>query len=376
MSHLQFLVTNDNKHLKNQSEEWRIPFGSQILPALILSVGIFFCPFSPRWLISQDLEDEARKVLMDIRSASSEEIEDEIDRIRNEVARLRENEMVSYYQLFRAPLRRSFLLGIGIQILQQFTGINAIIYYAPIFFNQTLNFSNSNDTLLDSPLMATGIFGCIGIILTIPTIIYIDRLGRRILLISGAAIMSISMLIVAILLPTYGKEYDIIHAYVITDHKIAVIVVVFIYVFVGGFSYSWGPIPWIFCAEIFPVTMRAKAASFTTAANWASNFLISFLVPILYNKMQYGMFIMFSIFCASMVGIVYLFYPETKDKHLEHRDMVESKRIFVPEWLENTRVNYNRGRKKPIPHERSILFQNRHDATDESIHTYGSNSTV
>ena len=312
---------------------------------------------------------------MTMRSASSEEIEDEMNRIINEVADLRENEIESYRQLFRAPLRRSFLLGVGIQILQQFTGINAVIYYAPIFFNQTLNFT-SDDTLLHSPLLATGIFGCIGIILTIPTIIFVDRLGRRILLISGAVIMSISMMIVAILIPTHGTGHNSASPYVIKDSTATAMVIIFVYVFFGGFSYSWGPIPWVYCAEIFPLTMRAKAASFTTAANWASNCVISFLVPVLYANMQYGMFIMFSVFCALMVGIVYLFYPETKDKHLEHKDMVESKHIFIPQWLENKRINHNRRRDRPIPHERSVLFQNRQNAIDESIQTYGSNSTA
>ena len=131
-------------HLEGSPAEWRIPLGLQMVPSLTLSIGILLCLFSPRWLISQDREDE---------------IEEEMARIRNEVADLRENEIESYRQLLRAPLLHPFLLGIGIQTLQQLTGINATFYYAPEIFSQlssTYNDSN-NSTLF--PLLATGIYG-------------------------------------------------------------------------------------------------------------------------------------------------------------------------------------------------------------------------
>ncbi len=174
--------------------EWRLPLGLQMIPSLILAIGILFCPFSPRWLISQDREEEARDVLLKIRSASHDEIEEEMDRIKAEVAFLRENEIDSYSQLFRAPLRRPLLLGVGIQMLQQLTGINATIYYAPIMFGQLPSANNSI-----TPLLATGVHGSVNVLATIPTIILIDKLGRRVLLIAGAIVMSLSMTIVSIL---------------------------------------------------------------------------------------------------------------------------------------------------------------------------------
>ena len=298
-----------------------------MVPSIILAIGILFCPFSPRWLISQDREDEARDVLIKIRSGSNNEIEEEMDRIKTDVAYLREHETQSYYQLFRFPLLRPLLLGMGIQILQQLTGMNPIIYYAPKFFNETGIFQT---TVLDPVLVVTGINGCVNFFATIPTMIFIDKLGRRVLLITGAICMSISMMVVAILDPGDADRSPSAS-------------IVMIFLFVASFASSWGPIPWVYCAEIFPLTMRAKATSLTTAANWITNCAMSLLaLGLLQNGISTAC-IVFSIFCALMIGIIYLFYPETRNRHLEENDWGVNNRIFVPQWLNkiNRRTNYN-----------------------------------
>ena len=316
---------------KGKEEEWRIPLGLQIIPSVILSIGILFCPFSPRWLISRDREDEARDVLLKIRSASLDEIEEEIERIKSEVAYLRENEIERYSQLFRPPLLRPFLLGVGIQILQQLTGINAILYYAPIIFKEVFS-----DDKIFGPLFATGVQGTVNVLVTIPTIIFIDKLGRRFLLISGAIVMTVSMTVLAVIPPMSknGTNEDENNMTCSTQCWTSV---TFVYIFIGGFGFSWGPVAWVYCAEIFPVTMRAKATSLTTSANWATNCIISFVALKLLQDGPSGLFITFSVFCASMIVIIYLFYPETKGIHLEHNDVGESDRLFAPPWLEERR---------------------------------------
>lgn len=296
----------------------------QMIPAIILAIGILFCPFSPRWLISQDREEDAKDVLMKIRSGSDREIEEEIERIESEVAYLREHEIQYYYQLFRPPLLRPLLLGMGIQILQQLTGMNPILYYAPRFFNETASFSGSE---LDRVLLATGVNGCVNFLATIPTMIFIDKLGRRSLLIAGGISMAISMMVVAIL----NSKTD----------KSPYASLVLIYLFVGSFAYSWGPIPWVYCAEIFPLTMRAKATSLTTAANWITNCAMSLLALGLLQSGISNACIVFSIFCALMIGIVYLFYPETRNRHLEENDWGTNNRIFVPQWFDKIRNRFN-----------------------------------
>lgn len=304
-----------------------------MIPSMILSIGILFCPFSPRWLIARDREDEARDVLMKIRSASH----DEIERIKREVAHLRENEIEHYHQLFCRSLRRPFLLGVAIQILQQLTGINATIYYAPIIFKP---FFSNNNTL--DPLLATGIQGTVNVLVTIPTIIFIDKLGRRVLLISGAIVMTGSMIVLAVIGPmNKGEGSD--NTTCSTQCWASVIS---IYTFIGGFGFSWGPIAWVYCAEIFPLTIRAKAISLTTSANWATNCAVSFVALKLLQDRHSGLFITFSVFCALMIVIIYLFYPETKGIHLEQNDVGESDRIFVPQWLEETRKSFRAFRQR------------------------------
>ena len=357
--------------MRCQKLEWQLPLGLQMIPSLILAIGILFCPFSPRWLIYQDREDEAKDVLVNIRSVSDDEIEAEIDRIKIEVAFLREHEIDSYRQLVRLPLCRPFLLGVGIQILQQLTGVNAIIYYAPTIFQIFIDHSsvssngsidrfhcpliidnssasdNGTFNILHYPLITTGIYGVINFAFTIPTMILIDKMGRRILLISGAVVMSISIFIASILIRAYinktcmfDSDFCIYTLNPAAPEKISVIIIIFIYVFAAAFAFSWGPIPWIYCTEIFPLTMRAKASSLTTAANWTINCLVSFVVPVLLRRIYVKTFIIFAAFCAMMIGIIYLFYPETKNIHLEENTTNENTRIFVPQWLENKRKVY------------------------------------
>ncbi len=336
-----------------------------------MAIGILFCPFSPRWLISHDREDEARHVLMKIRSASYDEIEEELNRIKTEVAYLRENEIESYRQLFRVPLLRPFLLGIGIQILQQLTGMNPLIYYAPEIFKKTLSDFSDGTLKLDPVLLATGVNGCVNTVATIPTMIFIDKLGRRKLLISGAIIMSISMLIVAILISTSSIEDS-------KNSLISLTPIVFTYIFVAGYAFSWGPIAWIYCTEIFPLTMRAKATSLTTAANWATNCAVSFVVAEILRKYQKGRFITFltfSILCGIMIGIVYFFYPETKEKHLEENNIGDTKQIFVPQWAEIRRTNYNTFTDQPVINQTQLPFPTEQNSFDRSNQLNNSNFT-
>ncbi|CAF1075825.1 unnamed protein product [Rotaria sordida] len=183
------------------SAAWRIPLALQIVPALILAIGIIFFPFSPRWLMTQDRDNEALRVLIQICSTSSINVLDEYNDIKNEIDFEREKSIKLYSQFFYPPLRRRLILGISIQILQQLTGINSVMYYAPEIFKQT----GLND--LRASLLATGINGCVIILATIPAILFIDKLGRRFILISGAIIMALSMLIIGGTMSAHGSTY-------------------------------------------------------------------------------------------------------------------------------------------------------------------------
>jgi sugar porter (SP) family MFS transporter len=315
-------VLGTGSRLPDSSGSWRIPLALQIIPASILAIGILFFPFSPRWLISKGRELDALAALIKIRSTSSSEVQDELNEIKNEFVLEHEKQIQSYMQL----VRRRLILGMGIQFLQQLTGINAVMYYAPEIFNQA--------GLADehASLIATGINGCVNVLATIPAILFIDILGRRVLLISGAIIMSLSMFTIGGVMGTYGyKEVNATTSAVsviIPNQAASYAIIVFVYIFVAGFAFSWGPITPIYCTEMFPLTMRAKGTSVTTAANWAANCVVSFIAPVLLDRITFGTYILFGVFCVIMGILTFLFYPETKGRSLEEMDQVFNR--FVP----------------------------------------------
>jgi sugar porter (SP) family MFS transporter len=324
------LIGTDIQFL-GSSAAWRIPLALQIVPALILAIGILFFPFSPRWLMAQGRDDEALAVLAKIRSTSSIEVLDEFNDIKNEIDLERAQSVKSYSQFLRPPLRRRLILGVSIQILQQLTGINSIMYYAPEIFKQ----AGLNDQR--ASLLATGINGFVLVLATIPAILFIDKLGRRFILISGAILMALSMLIIGGTMGVHGHTYHNATTgtvqVIIPDRTASYVIIFFVYVFVASFSFSWGPTAWVYCTEIFPLSMRSKGTSLTTAAQWGTNCIISFLVPVMLESITYGTYLIFGFFCVAMGVITYLFYPETKGKSLEDMDLVFGRSIFaVKPW--------------------------------------------
>ena len=314
----------------------------QIVPAFVLAIGILSFPFSPRWLMSKGRDDEALAALAKLRSVSSIDVLDEFNDIKNEVELEEKQSIKSYSQFLRPPLRRRLILGMSLQILQQLTGINSIMYYAPEIFKQ----AGLNDQR--ASLLATVINGCVIIVATVPAILFLDKIGRRFILISGAILMSSSMFIIGGTMATYGTTYfnETTGAVqvLIPNRTASYVIICFVYIFVASFAFSWGPTAWVYCTEIFPLSMRSKGTSLTTAANWAANCIVSFLVPALLQGITYGTYLIFGFFCVSMGILTYLFYPETKGKSLEDMDHVFGRSIFAvgSKSKVNQRVDFHR----------------------------------
>jgi len=352
-------VLGTDLHLSSSSASWRIPLGLQIVPALILAIGIPFFPFSPRWLMAQGRESEALSVLMKLRSSSQRAVLIEYNEIKQEIAAEQEQSVQSYAQLFRFPLRRRLILGLGIQILQQLTGINSIMYYAPEIFKQA-GLSGQRAALL-----ATGINGCVNVLATIPAILFLDKWGRRFILIAGGILMSLSMLTIGSIMGIHGytlfnSTTDMIEV-IIPSQTASYTMIIFVYVFVAAFASSWGPTTWLYCTEIFPLSMRAKGTSLTTAAIWATNCLVSFLVPVLLERITYGTYLIFGIFCFIMSGLVFLFYPETKGRSLEDMDLVFSGAMLVNPSCKNAVNSSTKYISK---------FKKKNSATDKQPHPH------
>ncbi|KAJ1924836.1 hypothetical protein IWQ60_004945 [Tieghemiomyces parasiticus] len=301
---------------------WRIPFGLQMVPAVLLIIGILLMPFSPRWLVDHGKDAQALQVLARLRSHGDEcdpAVLAEYEQIKEEVRFERENSVRSYFALLRKPIRRRLVLGVLIQIFQQLTGINVIMYFGPSLFAQA-GLSGSNATLL-----ATGINGVVNVLATIPAILYIDRWGRRKTLMSGSAVMGIAYLVIGCIIATKGTKVvadDGAVSVAMSSSAASYATIVFVYVFVAGFAYSWGPIGWIYPSEIFPLNCRAKATSISTAANWLFNFAIGQIAPILMERITWGLYILFACFAVAAIIMVYFFFPETKGRTLEEMDEV------------------------------------------------------
>lgn len=303
---------------------WRVPFALQILPALILATGMLFYPESPRFHLMHKREDKALKSLATLRRTDSEDetLRREYLAIKSEVLfdesiareKFPGKTGVSLYfsqigALFSTwPAFRRLFIGCAIGFFQQFVGINAIIYYAPTIFGQ-LGLSGNTTSLL-----ATGLYGIINTLSTIPALFLIDRVGRRPLVMCGSVGMCIALVVNAAIIGSYGD---------LKEHKAAGWTgIAFIYVFDVNFAYSLGPVGWVLPSEIFNLSNRSKAMAITCSATWMSNFIIGLVTPDMLDNLKWGTYLFFAVFCVIAVAFTYFFVPETRGKSLEDMDIV------------------------------------------------------
>ncbi|KAL4961189.1 sugar porter family MFS transporter [Aspergillus stella-maris] len=309
-----------------QSEaSWRLPLAIQILPAVILGIGMLFFPDSPRWLLMKERDDEALSALSRLRR----QVRDSLP-LQNEYLEIRASIMLensfarekfpnlsgfrlhaAQYMSFLTTWARFKRLAIGccVMFFQQFMGCNAIIYYAPTVFAQ-LGLDGNTTSLL-----ATGVYGIINCLSTLPALFFIDKVGRRVLLMAGATGTCISLVIVGGILGAYGSG--------IVNHKAAGWAgIAFIYIYDVNFSYSFAPIGWVLPSEIFNLSIRSKAISITTSATWMCNFIIGLVTPDMLDSISWGTYIFFAAFCLLALAFTFFFIPETRGKTLEDMDLI------------------------------------------------------
>ncbi|PYH65264.1 sugar porter family MFS transporter [Aspergillus vadensis CBS 113365] len=309
-----------------QSEaSWRLPLAIQIIPALTLGLGMLFFPDSPRWLLMKERDDEALQALSRLRrqATSNPDLTNEYLEIKasimleNSFARERFPDLsgfrlhaAQYISLVTTWARfKRLAIGCCIMFFQQFMGCNAIIYYAPTIFAQLGLDGNT------SSLLATGVYGIINCLSTLPALFLIDKVGRRVLLMSGATGTCISLVIVGAIIGAYGS--DLIH------HRSAGWAgIAFIYIYDINFSYSFAPIGWVLPSEIFNLSIRSKAISITTSATWMCNFIIGLVTPDMLDSITWGTYIFFAAFCLLAFGFTFFFIPETRGKTLEDMDLI------------------------------------------------------
>ncbi len=277
------------------SRGWRLMFGLAAIPALILLVGLLFVPESPRWFVRQNLRDRARQVLSRIRRP--EEIEPEISDIESSLTQ----QEGGWHELFSSNLRPALIIGIGLAIFQQFTGINTVIYYAPTIFQLAGLQSHS------AAILATAGVGLVNVILTVVALELLDRLGRRPLLLYGLLGMIVSLGLLGI---GFMKENP--------TPALAWVSVICVMAYVACFAISLGPIFWLMIAEIYPLKIRSRAMGLATMANWGANLLVALtflsLLRLLGRPLTFWLYAFVGVICWIFVLRL---VPETKGKTLE-----------------------------------------------------------
>ncbi len=284
----------------NLNEGWRWMFASEAIPSILYLVLILFIPESPRWLLQKQKNAEAVAILEKFNP--SEKIENLVADITRSLSGKTEK---SHKLLLSPNLRRALVVGIGLSIFQQITGINAILYYAPEIFKSFGSDANAS-------LLETSILGVTNLIFTIISIYLVDKTGRKPLLLIGTIGMLLSLSVVG---------------YAASHHFTGVWLLGFLMLFMGSFSISWGPVVWVLLSEIFPNRVRGLALSIAVFIQWVANFAVSQTFPMLtgnayLNKAFNGAFPfwMFAIFCMAALLFVIKLVPETKNKALEEMD--------------------------------------------------------
>lgn len=283
---------------------WRLPLFLQCVMGFLLFAGSFIIVETPRWLLDNDYDQEGLLVLGNLHGGGNvnhSEAQKEFRDIKESVL-LERLEGERTYKYMWKRYKKRVLIAMSSQAFAQLNGINVISYYAPLVF-EAAGWKGRNAILM------TGINGLIYIVSTIPPWYLADRWGRRIILLSGAIIMAVALSCISIVM-------------YIEIPATPDLVVVFVIIFNAAFGYSWGPIPWLYPPEILPLPVRAKGASLSTASNWAFNFVVGEMTPVLQEVITWRLYLLHAFFCVCSFVCVYLFYPETMGINLEDMDQI------------------------------------------------------
>ncbi len=277
-----------NYILQDMGEEpWRYMIGAELIPALLYSVIILFVPKSPRWLIIKGRIEEAKEIML------INQKKEEIDALIEEISK---TNSICRESIFMKKYRFPLLLAFFIAFFNQFSGINALLYYAPRIFEEAG--LGRSIALLSS----VGI-GVVNVVFTLIGIALIDRIGRKKLMYFGSIGYIISLSCVAL---SFQFQWD------------GNLIPIFLFLFIASHAIGQGTVIWVFIAEIFPNHLRASGQAFGSSVHWILAALIPSFIPSLFSSVGAG--IVFAIFAVMMIGqLIWTFVemPETKGESLE-----------------------------------------------------------
>lgn len=279
------------------AEGWRWMLGLAAVPAVMLGIGMLFLPETPRYLVSQHLVEEARSVLRRLRG--EQDVEEELGEIVA-VEEQERREASGWGELAQPWVRPMLVVGVGLAVFSQITGVNTIIYYAPSIFEAT-------GLAASASILATVGLGTVNVVMTVVAIMVIDRIGRRPMLLTAFSGMGLSLgvLGLAYLLPNLSGA-------------IGYLAIICIATYLVFFAFGLGAIVWVLISEIYPLKVRGSAMGLATMGHWIANFAISLtFLPLVEALGETVTFWAYGIMCVVALLFCYFLVPETKGRSLE-----------------------------------------------------------
>jgi sugar porter (SP) family MFS transporter len=295
--------------------EWRAVFALACAPATLLLFGMLLLPESPRWLVARGRVEDAHHVLDEVRDPDDPATQHELQEIVDLVEADRQRPKQSIFRSLASPLARTILVvGVGLGVFQQITGINTIIYYAPSILSQA-------GLGTETSIITTAGIGALNFCATVIALMVVDRINRRTILLGGMTGMTLSM---ALLATTFAID-DFNGAW-------RWIAVGSLFSFIACFAVSWGWGFWVMASEIYPLFIRGEAISIGNSIQWGANFLISLLFPILLASWGGApVFYMLAGFGVLALVFTQRLVPETRGKTLEEIEAAWRRKAGVAE---------------------------------------------
>ncbi len=283
---------------------WRWMLAVMGAPALLFFVSLFFAPESPRWLVQKGFSDKGFVILEKING--NEQARRELMSIEESVKE--EKDSGTFREVFSPRMRPILFIGVFLCVFSQITGINSIMYYAPVIFQ-------SIGAAASSAVTQTAVIGGGNLIFTFVAISLIDRLGRKPLLIGGVSGMIISLTTIATAF--YFKRTE------------GYIILILILMYIASFSASVGAVTWVIVSEIFPNKLRSKAMSVSIVSLWIANFLLILIFPLMLNRLGgAGSFLIFSVMCVLLLLFTIFRVPETRGRTLEELEKILIRKVI------------------------------------------------
>ncbi|RWR92608.1 Sugar/inositol transporter [Cinnamomum micranthum f. kanehirae] len=312
---------------------WRLSLALAAVPAILMTIGSLLLPDTPNSLIDRGFTEKARSMLQKIRG--TDDVDDEFQDLieASEAARKVDR---PWANILGKKYRPQLIMAIAIPFFQQLTGINVIMFYAPVLF-KTLGFGD------DAALMSAVITGLVNVLATLVSIITVDRFGRRFLFMEGGTQMLICQVAIGVII---GLRIGVSGTGTLSKVD-ADVVLVLICAYVAAFAWSWGPLGWLVPSEIFPMEVRSAGQSITVAVNLLFTFFIAQAFLTMLCHLKFGLFFLFAGFVLLMTIFIFVFLPETSGVPIEEMHMVWEQHWFWKKFMGNDHLECH------VPNNRS-----------------------